>query len=99
MSIYVLAQLSITDRAAYRRYQQRFMDVMSRFSGRLLAADETPAVLEGKWDGDKVVLLSFPDEAAFREWAGSAEYNEIAKGRKAAATAIVLLVHGTPVPS
>ncbi|MEH2564883.1 uncharacterized protein (DUF1330 family) [Bradyrhizobium sp. AZCC 2289] len=36
-----------------------------KFSGRLLSADETPSVLEGVWDRDKLVLMSFPDEAAF----------------------------------
>ena len=40
------------------------MGVMSRYKGRLLAADEHPTVVEGAWDRDKVVLLWFPDEAA-----------------------------------
>ncbi len=48
------------------RYQARFFDVFRKFSGRLLSADETPSVLEGVWDRDKLVLMSFPDEAAFR---------------------------------
>jgi uncharacterized protein (DUF1330 family) len=39
----------------------------------LLSADESPAVLEGAWDRDKLVLMSFPDEAAFQAWAGSPE--------------------------
>ena len=29
------------------------------------AADEKPAIVEGAWDRDKLVLISFPDEAAF----------------------------------
>jgi uncharacterized protein (DUF1330 family) len=37
-----------------------------KFSGRLLSADEHPLVLEGEWDRDKLVLMSFPDVAAFR---------------------------------
>jgi len=96
MSVYVIAQLSITDRAAYRRYQERFMGVLGRFQGRLLAADESPLVVEGTWDRDKVVLLSFPGEAAYREWAESPDYQEIAKDRKAGSTAVVLLVKGIP---
>lgn len=96
MPVYAIAQLSITDRAAYNRYQERFMGVMNRYKGRLLAADESPIVAEGAWDLDKVVLLSFPDEAAFREWADSPDYQEIAKDRKAGSTAVVLLVKGIP---
>lgn len=94
MPVYAIAQLTITDRAVYNRYQSRFMEVMSRFKGRVLAADEHPQVVEGSWDRQKVVLLSFPDEQSFREWVDSPEYQEIAKDRKAGSDAIVLLVKG-----
>ncbi len=94
MTVYAIAQLTITDRAAYNRYQSRFMSVMNHYKGRVLAADEHPQVVEGQWDREKLVLLSFPDEAAFREWADSPDYQEIAKDRKAGSTAVVLLVKG-----
>jgi uncharacterized protein (DUF1330 family) len=92
--VYAIAQLTITDRAIYDRYQQRFMSVMKLYKGRVLAADEKPQVVEGAWDREKVVLLSFPDEPAFREWVESPEYVEIAKDRKAGSDAVVLLVKG-----
>src|SRR5882757_1923986 len=94
LTVYAIVQLKMTDRAAYDRYQARFFDVFKKFSGRLLSADENPAVLEGAWDRDKVVLMSFPDEAAFQAWANSPEYLEIARDRKAGAQAIVLLARG-----
>ena len=94
MTVYAIAQLSITDREVYNRYQAKFMGVMGRYKGRVLAADEKPQVVEGVWDREKVVLLSFPDEAAFREWVESPEYLEIAKDRKAGSEAVVLLVKG-----
>jgi uncharacterized protein (DUF1330 family) len=94
MTVYVIVQLKMTDRAAYDRYQARFFDVFRKFSGRLLSADEHPAVVEGTWDRDKLVLMSFPDEAAFHAWADSPDYLEIARDRKAGAEAIVLLAKG-----
>jgi uncharacterized protein (DUF1330 family) len=66
LTVYVIVQLEMTDRAAYDRYQARFFDVFKKFQGRLLSADEKPAVVEGEWDRDKLVLMSFPDETAFR---------------------------------
>jgi uncharacterized protein (DUF1330 family) len=92
--VYAIAQLKIHDRAAYQRYQARFMDVLKKYEGRLLAADESPRVVEGSWDRDKVVVLSFADAAAFDRFAESAEYVEIAKDRKAGSEAVVLLVKG-----
>ena len=66
MTVYVIAQLKMTDRAAYERYQARFFDVFRKFNGRPLSADESPNVVEGDWNCDKLVLTSFPDEAAYR---------------------------------
>ena len=96
MTVYALAQLSMQNRDAYNRYQSRFMGVFQQFRGRLLVADEHPAVLEGSWERDKVVLMSFPDEQAFREFHESPAYQEIAKDRKAGANAVVLLLRGVP---
>ena len=70
------------------------MEVFKNYKGRVLAADESPSTIEGAWEGDKVVLPSFPDEASFREWAESPEYLEIAKERKATAKSVIVLVKG-----
>jgi len=94
VTVYAIAQLRFTDRAAYDRYQARFMEVFRRYPGTLLAADESPQVVEGDWDREKVVLMSFPDQEAFRGWAESPEYQEISKDRHAGADTVVLLVKG-----
>ncbi|OBF92283.1 hypothetical protein A5790_14080 [Mycobacterium sp. 852002-51152_SCH6134967] len=94
MTVYAIAQLRFTDRAAYDRYQARFLEVFNRYSGTLLAADESPQILEGESDREKVVLMSFPDEPSFRDWANSPEYQEISKDRRAGADSVVLLIEG-----
>jgi uncharacterized protein (DUF1330 family) len=94
VTVYAIAQLRFTDRVAYDRYQLRFMDIFRRYQGTLLAADESPQLIEGKWDRDKVVLMSFPDEAAFRVWSESPDYQEISKDRRAGADTVVLLAKG-----
>ncbi|MGV0605638.1 DUF1330 domain-containing protein [Mycolicibacterium sp. XJ1904] len=94
MTVYAIAQLRFTDRAAYDRYQARFLEVFNRYAGTLLAADESPQVLEGESDREKVVLMSFPDEPSFRNWANSPEYQEISKDRRAGADSVVLLIKG-----
>jgi uncharacterized protein (DUF1330 family) len=94
MSVYAIAQLWIHDPARYGRYVDRFMDVFKKYKGRVLAADSRPVVFGGPWDGNRIVVLSFPDEASFREWAESAEYQEIAKDRKAGARSVIVMVRG-----
>jgi uncharacterized protein (DUF1330 family) len=94
VTVYAIAQLRFTDRAAYDRYQMRFMDVFGQYRGTLLAADERPQVIEGRWDREKVVLMSFPDEAEFRSWSESTQYQDISNDREAGADSVVLLVKG-----
>lgn len=94
MTVHAIAQLRFTDRAAYDRYQHRFMEIFERHRGRLLAADDQPAIVEGVSDREKIVLMSFPDEAAFRAWADSPEYQAISVDRRAGADAVVMLVRG-----
>jgi uncharacterized protein (DUF1330 family) len=94
MPVYTIAQLKFTDIDAYRRYQKAFPAVFAKFNAKVLVADEAPRVLEGDWPRDKVVILAFPDVAEARRFAGSREYQEIAKDRKAGADAIVLMVKG-----
>jgi uncharacterized protein (DUF1330 family) len=93
---YAIAALKFTDRDAYNRYQAAFMGVFKRFSGTLLAADEAPQVVEDQWDRDKVVLMTFPDEAAFREWAESTDYQRISQDRRAGADTVVVLMQALP---
>lgn len=96
MAVYALAQLRIHDTERYGRYMSRFMPVLEKYNGKLLAADEAPRVLEGNWgDRNKVVLMEFADAGAFRAWATSPEYTEIAEDRKAGADAVVLLIKGS----
>lgn len=95
MTVYAMAQLRIHDPEPYGRYMSRFLPVLAKYNGKLLAADDNPRVLEGQWwDRNKIVLMQFDDVAAFRAWAASPQYVEIAQDRKAGADAVVLLIKG-----
>ncbi len=98
MPVYALAQITIHDRERYDRYAARFAGVFAKFNGRVLAADESPLIVEGDWPHQKVVLLSFPSRADFERWASSPEYREIAQDRLAATTGTVLLLAGFAPP-
>lgn len=92
LPVYVLAEISIHDRERYDRYASRFLQVLQAHQGVLLAADEEPVVVEGCWQRDKVVLVSFPDRDRYHRWASSADYQQIAADRIASTEGTVLLV-------
>ena len=66
--VYAIAQLKITDRAAYDRYQAKFMGVMKRFQGRVLVADEKPQVIEGDSARYRNGLAGRPHRAGHESW-------------------------------
>jgi len=94
MTVYVLAQFKIHNRDQYDKYAAAFLPHFAEHKGTALVSDENVSVKEGTWDNTKAVLLSFPDEAAFEDWALSDEYQEIAKDRQAATEGSVVLLHG-----
>jgi uncharacterized protein (DUF1330 family) len=55
MPVYLIAQLNIRDRATYAKYGSGFMEIFSRYEGRLLSVDEAPKVIEGEWGYTRTV--------------------------------------------
>ena len=85
MTVSAIAQFTITDATrtcTISPVSQTFSRV-STAPCSLLAADESPAVEEGSWPYQKVVLSAFPDEAAVRAFADSPEYAAITADRRA----------------
>ncbi|MET0385130.1 MAG: DUF1330 domain-containing protein [Polyangiales bacterium] len=94
MTVYIIAQLKLTDRAAYERYQRAFAAVFARFQGKLLVADEAPIVLEGAFPRDKVVVMQFPTREEAERFANDPEYQAISRDRHAGADTVSVLVRG-----
>lgn len=93
VTVYALAQLNVHDPDRYGQYVTRFLPVLKRFGGRLLAAN-APEVLEGSSPYRRAVLLAFADRASFEAWARSPDYAEIVVDRHAASEGVVILLEG-----
>lgn len=94
MTAYVIAQISIHDRARYDRYAAGFMEVLIQHGGRLLVADEAPEVLQGEWDREKLIVMAFPDRETAVRWSASPEYQAISTDRLASTDGVALLAGG-----
>jgi len=91
---YIVAQITITDRKRYRDYEAGFMAVFNAHGGTVLAADESPTVLEGSWPCTRTVIIEFQSEADALTWYQSEAYQEIAQHRHAASAADVAIIAG-----
>jgi uncharacterized protein (DUF1330 family) len=93
MTVYVVAQLKFKDRSRYNAYLARFAETFQGSGGRLLAADEAVTPMEGPTP-DKVVIMSFDDEAQARAFLDSPAYQAISEDRRAGADTTGFIVHG-----
>ena len=94
MSVYLIAQIDIRDRAGYAHYEAGFMDIFADYGGRLLSVDESPACLEGSWEFTRTVLAEFPSAEEARRWYFSDAYQELAGHRFAASRANLVMIKG-----
>jgi uncharacterized protein (DUF1330 family) len=94
MSVYFIALVDIFDREGFSVYEQGFMDVFNRYGGRLLAVDDSPAILEGDWPHTRTVLMSFPPAEALDLRYRSPEYQAIARHRHNASRADIVVIQG-----
>ena len=74
MSVYMLATIKVHDEAAYRPYVEQAMASLGAFGVEVLAASDKPTVHEGELAHTRIVLLKFPDQAAFDAWYQSPAY-------------------------
>ena len=82
MTVYAIAQGSITDRDAFNLYLEKSGPTLLAYGVRLLAVDETPTAEEGELDHPRTVILSCESAEAFYRWYDSPEYQDITHLRK-----------------
>ena len=92
MSVFFIVQEEVKDPETLAQYGEKAR--AASMTGKVIAADGAPQVIEGDWHGDRVVVLEFPDEAAFRTWYDSPAYQEALKIRLASTDSRAALVKG-----
>ena len=91
---YIVAAVTINDQDTYRQYQRGFGAILRQYEGELVAISNDPTILEGEWPENLTVLLRFTSREKALAWYNSDEYQELAKIRRAAATADFILING-----
>lgn len=94
MSSFFIALIDIHDQSGYQRYLDGFDEVFEKYRGRVVAVEDQPRVLEGRWPSKRTVLIEFPSESELRRWYDSPEYQRLARHRHEAATASIAIVTG-----
>ena len=94
MSVYFVVQEQVTDEDGMNAYMAASGPSFANVRGRPIAVDFDVTPIEGDWHGERLVILEFDDEAAFREWYDSPAYQEALKLRLAASDSRAALANG-----
>lgn len=94
MTTYILAKIKIHDRETYAKYEAGFMEIFSQYKGRVLAVDESPAVVEGEWPYTRTVIVEFPSQDEANAWFRSDAYQALARHRHEAAESDIAFIQG-----
>ena len=94
MAAYVVAQIEVTDRAAYDEYRKGVQATVAAHGGRFLVRGGAVEVLEGDFVPKRVVVIEFPDADALKRWYRSPEYRPLLELRKRASKGSLYMVEG-----
>ena len=94
MAAYVIADIDITDPAAYEEYRAKVPATIAQYGGRYVARGGKTEPLEGGWTPKRIALLEFPSLDQARKWYRSPEYAPLIKIRQKASRGRVIIVEG-----
>lgn len=94
MSSYFIAQINIHDPEEYARYLEGYDEIFAKYNGTVVAVDDDVKLLEGEWPYGRTVVIRFPSSEELMAWYESPEYQALAKHRRKASTANIVLVKG-----
>ena len=94
MSAYVIADIEVTDPAAYEEYRKQVLAVVTKYGGKFVVRGGKIDPREGGWKPSRIVLLEFPSLAQAQKWYGSPEYAPLIALRQKASKGKLILVEG-----
>jgi uncharacterized protein (DUF1330 family) len=96
---YVIFTEDIHDQAEIDAYAQQAIPTILAAGGQLVVVDDAPEQIEGSWHGKRTVILEFESVEAARDWYQSADYQQHAGRRHAAADSNAAILAGFEMPA
>jgi uncharacterized protein (DUF1330 family) len=94
MSAYVIAEIEITDPAAYEDYRKQVPGVIAKYGGKYVVRGGKVEALEGGWSPKRVAVVEFPSMERALQFYRSPEYAPLLKIRQKASRGKLVIVEG-----
>ena len=92
MPALLIADIEVTDVAAYEEYQRQVPAYVAAYDGRFVVRGAQTRVLEGSWQARRVVVIEFPSMAKLLAFYDSAEYATLKSLRMHASDSRIIAV-------
>lgn len=92
--VYLVGQITVINSEAYAIYSAQVPQTIAAFGGKYLVRGGLATVLEGTSQGDRNVVIEFPDRKSAEDWYASDAYQAIVKHRTENSTGILALIDG-----
>jgi uncharacterized protein (DUF1330 family) len=100
MSVYLIYEIKITDRAKFDEYRRLAPPIIERYGGRYVVRGGAAKNVEGDWIPERIVILEFGSELAANDFLGSSDYAPIRLIRLRSSNSRCIMVesidHGIP---
>jgi len=94
MAAYVIAEVEVTDSAAYEEYRKKVPATIAQYGGKYLVRGGATEAKEGGWAPARFVILEFPSMEQARRWYDSPEYAPALAIRKRASKSKLIFAEG-----
>ncbi len=92
--VYLVGQITVINPEAYAIYSAQVPQTIAAFGGKYLVRGGFATVLEGTSQGDRNVVIEFPDRKSAEDWYASDAYQAIVKHRTENSTGTLALIDG-----
>ena len=94
MPAYVIADVEVTDAAAFAEYVKAGPAIVAAYGGQYVVRGGAVGMLEGDWAPKRLTIIRFDSAAQARAWIESPEYRPLRDIRHKAAKSSIVVVEG-----
>jgi uncharacterized protein (DUF1330 family) len=98
MSAFVIVEIAIHSKEKYREYIELAPPSIAIYGGKYIARGGKTVSLEGNWEPERMVILSFPTVKNAEDWWNSEEYAAAKAIRHLTATSKMIILEGLAEP-
>ena len=95
MSAYVIAEIDVTNPAAYEDYRKQTPAAIAKYGGKFLVRGGRVESLEGGWAPKRLIVVEFPSMEQALKFYRSPEYTPLIALRQKTSKGRLIIVEGT----